>query len=624
VIISELTSHKSCLKQDDPILVDDKKAMEFEAHVTSDIAEGWDPSCKTKQTENSPDDADFGAVMSMGNVTGDNDPNEHVADVLDAIKKAKTDKSVTIELGDKPLNEFSEFSKILSGAFPAEFPLGVTDEQLGGSGPMKKSTLTRLLKFYDGRIAKNPVLLLWLADMRIRHKSVATTTAYVKKQSREKLVAYMNGDEFDRLVSIAEQDRSSDEAKQLVRRIGPLIRLAGSKVPWGPLERLSATVHVYALYHTFGPASFFITFAPKTLTNKLVLKFGLMQSAGNPNPCDLNLPLVEVLKRQIKKAQIISEVELSMPENLQRRVELLASNTIAQARAYSLIIKMVAELLFGIPCVHTVKKTRKPVVGLFGLSHAFYGVHEVQARNALHAHIVLWVKSLDPKLIRKHVHRPEIREAFVKIIDSVVTASTQDFEHVYDKREERVPASIPAAPKLDPVKLKVEGIYFRLLKSGEKTVESRPYYKYLRHYGIGDLIKFINRDDVTDSFTVRISYKETYDDFGQMLQNETVEACLPTVNGDFNVAKNTYNGFRGGQYESLAAENRVVAYKFETVHSNAKCYPTLVASMVFSYATLTLTLTLTLTPQCQMLSHIHGCDSVPQCQMLSHFHNTDA
>ena len=41
-----------------------------------------------------------------------------------------------------------------------------------------------------------------------------------------------------------------------------------------------------------------------------------------------------------------------------------------------------------------------------------------------------------------------------------------------------------------------------------------------------DLIKFINRDDVTDSFTVRISYKETYDDFGQMLQNEAQDIRL--------------------------------------------------------------------------------------------------
>ena len=50
-----------------------------------------------------------------------------------------------------------------------------------------------------------------------------------------------------------------------------MIRLADWKVPWGPLERLSVTVCLHTLCHTFGPASFFITFAPKTLTNELVL-----------------------------------------------------------------------------------------------------------------------------------------------------------------------------------------------------------------------------------------------------------------------------------------------------------------------------------------------------------------
>ena len=554
--------HIFCFKQDDPIVVDDENVEAFEAHVTSDIAEGWDPSCKTKQTENSPDDADFGAVLSMNHDGIDKDPKEHVAEVLQAVREAKKDKSVTIEIDDKPLNEFSEFSKMLSGAFPAEFPLGVTDEQLGGSGPMKKSTLTRLLKFYDGHIAKNPVLLLWLADMRIRHKSVATTTAYVKKQSREELVAYMNTDEFDNLSKIAELNPNSAEAKELVRRVGPLIRLAGSKVPWGPLERLSATVHLYALSHTFGPPSLFITFAPKTLTNKLVLKFGLMQSGENQFAGD-----EEDLKRRLKSGKIFAEVELSMPENLQRRVEVLSANTIAQARAYSLIVRTVAEVLFGIPCTHTVKKTRKPVVGLFGLAHAFYGVHEVQARNALHAHLVLWVKSLDPKLIREHVHRPEIRSAFVEIIDSVVTASTQDFEHVYDKREESVVPSTPRVPKSGQLELKVAGIYYNLLKSGEKVVEARPHYEYLRHYGEGDLIKFVNVDDKTDSFVVRITRKKLYGSFEEMLKKETVQACLPTIDGDFKCAVNTYNGFRRGEYKFLAAKNEVVAYRFEALGS---------------------------------------------------------
>ena len=127
----------------------------------------------------------------------------------------------------------------------------------------------------------------------------------------------------------------------------------------------------------------------------------------------------------------VEQADLKLPENLQKRVALLTSNTVAQARAYFLIVRLVAEVLFGIPATHTVKKSRKPVCGLFGLAHAFYCVHEVQSRNALHGHIILWVKSLDPKLIHRVVHIPELRNKLLGLVESVVTASTSDFEHVY-------------------------------------------------------------------------------------------------------------------------------------------------------------------------------------------------
>ena len=125
------------------------------------------------------------------------------------------------------------------------------------------------------------------------------------------------------------------------------------------------------------------------------------------------------------------EVDLELPENLQKRVALLTSNTVAQARAYALIVRLVAEVLFGIPATHTVKKSHKPVRGLFGVANAFYGVHEVQTRNALHGHLTLWVKTLDPKLIHRIVHVPELRDQLLGLVESVLTASTLDFEHVY-------------------------------------------------------------------------------------------------------------------------------------------------------------------------------------------------
>jgi len=267
-----------------------------EAAGSSDIAAGWDPKCVTKQTHDAPKDGDFGTVMIVGKDGLKADPEKVVHTMCQAVRKAKESKT-TISMGAVPINEYSNFAEILSGGFPVEFPLGVTDDNIGGGGgPMHKNHLHRLMRFYDGRVSKNETLLMYLCDVTMRHASQGNVTARVKKESAGELVQITNNPQFITDCAVAEKDPESTEAKELVQQIGPLIRVAGAHVPWGPLERLSATHHLYALYHTFGPPAFFITFAPKTLTNELVLIFGQMQSDGN-----------------------CRRVEMQLPQNLQRR-----------------------------------------------------------------------------------------------------------------------------------------------------------------------------------------------------------------------------------------------------------------------------------------------------------------
>lgn len=421
----------------DPIIVNDKVSEAHEAHMTSDIAEGWDPNCRVPQTKGSPLDADFGTVLCVRNEGFSSDPAASVMHVLESVQKAKETKT-SIKLGSEPINEFTEFCGMLSEGFPWEFPLGVTEADLNGAGPLKNGVLQRLLKFYDGRIGKNQVLHLWLTNIKMRHRALGSMSAYAKKRSQEDLVSEINSQQFDVDCAIATKDPSSQEAKELVRRLGPLIKLAGSHVPWGPLERLSAVHHLYAYYHTFGPPSFFITFAPKTLNNDIVLRlvfFIIQTSLTIEHPilsyCNWFMLATRFAQMQSGKYE---EVDLKLPENLQKKVAILTSNPIAQARAYSLIVRLVAEVLFGIPATHTVKKSHKPVRGLFGVANAFYCVHEVQSRNALHGHNTLWVKSLDPRLIHRVVHVPELRNRLLRLIESVVSASSMDFEHVYTEK----------------------------------------------------------------------------------------------------------------------------------------------------------------------------------------------
>ena len=177
-----------------------------------------------------------------------------------------------------PINEFTHFPEILSQAFPMEFPFGVTADDIGSTGTILKRVLRRLTRVYDGRISHNYVLLLFIANVLYRHAGLRSTNTRVNYESSEKVVEMLNQPEWRARAAVVANNPTGPEAKELVKQISPLVRLAGKKVPWSPMERLSAAYHIYALYHHFGPPAFFITFAPKTLTNQLMLVFGKMQS----------------------------------------------------------------------------------------------------------------------------------------------------------------------------------------------------------------------------------------------------------------------------------------------------------------------------------------------------------
>ena len=122
-------------------------------------------------------------------------------------------------------------------------------------------------------------------------------------------------------------------------------------------------------------------------------------------------------------------IDLTLPEHLQHRVKLLTSNTIAQARAYELMLDAVLTVLFGIKPESRSHKTHMPNPGLFGTPTAYYGVTECQARNALHAHFVIWVRTMHPEMIQRIAHDKDLRQVLINAIDSVVTASTEHFEN---------------------------------------------------------------------------------------------------------------------------------------------------------------------------------------------------
>ena len=309
-----------------------------------------------------------------------------------------------------PVNEFTHLAQILSNAFPIEFPFGVTPKELGSTGTVLKRVLRRLTRVYDGRVAHNYILLMYVANLVYRHSALAATSARVNMESSGAVVDIVNHPDWEERARSVANNPTGPEAKELIKQIAPLVRLAGKKVPWSPMERLSASYHIYSLYHVFGAPSFFVTFSPKVLTNQLMLKFGEMQHPDKT-------------------------IDFTLPEHLQHRVQLLATNTIAQARAYELMLDAVMSILFGIKSEYKCHRTHMPKPGLFGVPTAYYGVTECQARNALHAHFVIWVRTFHPDMLQRIAHDDDLRQLLSNAIDAIVTASTENFEDCVSQKK---------------------------------------------------------------------------------------------------------------------------------------------------------------------------------------------
>ena len=61
----------------------------------------------------------------------------------------------TVLFHSKPRNDYNANPELLSKSFPTLFPLGVTEKDLGSSGPLSAVQRKTLLLFYDRRFATN-------------------------------------------------------------------------------------------------------------------------------------------------------------------------------------------------------------------------------------------------------------------------------------------------------------------------------------------------------------------------------------------------------------------------------------------------------------------------------------
>jgi uncharacterized short protein YbdD (DUF466 family) len=207
------------------------------------------------------------------------------------------------------------------------------------------------------------------------------------------------------------------EARILLAKVRPLVSVCGRSTKWSALERSAVQGKLFSMAQVFTPFGLFVTYSPKALDCELVIRNAAIQLG-------------------LKDSEI---KDLFAPANLNKRVRMVSDNPVAQARAFQHLTRGFCNIILGLPQYNEHKnramRTKHPK-GLFGTTQAFFGPIEVQHRGTLHLHNMIQTEELKPALLQRFAHDPDVMQAFIRQIDSVVTGSTRGFEHV-DKETQR-------------------------------------------------------------------------------------------------------------------------------------------------------------------------------------------
>jgi hypothetical protein len=345
------------------------------------------------------------------------------------------------DVDPRMVDEFKMNPTILEGRFRHLFLFGVKAWMLHDrTGGLRTGILRRLFGFYDPRFAEAGTLRTHLFSQKLRH-GASHNVGIAFKHDKERMAEFeklLLGKTFQRDIQQAYEHPNLKSSRKLMKRIDRIARLVGRSLPWTPMERKQAIVHVYGQAYMMGLPNWWITFNPSIMDNPLA---------------------VRMLQRQLGEAVSTSAVDWAEHKRLpgtQKRAHLLAGNPFESARAFEQTRSVVWNELFGLPNASERKQyawiTRvspcniaqssgaptgypctvlrdpeKRIVGdgyhrgAFGATTAGYMTTECTQRADLHGHALL--NGLPgPRMVSEWSHMPKIERAIMEVVDSCTTS----------------------------------------------------------------------------------------------------------------------------------------------------------------------------------------------------------
>jgi hypothetical protein len=333
----------------------------------------------------------------------------------------------------EPLSEFDNNHIIFGNAFPWLYPLGAPKHIVKARMPL----WYRRLALFQGSLmcAHEPWFYFLLINQMQRFAGLLgakTVNAHPKALSQ--LADLMDDKEFMQKLNYAKTHPKSEEAKQYMKILQPIVRATSKQVPFSSGSQAAAISTMVAMCHTFSLPNVFFTFAMDDTKNTIVLRLSSPCRNGDAAAFPTTeAGLLHALREGHESLKVDGEVTIDLSKSGLNSI--LSKNPVAAAQVFQALMDNVYRVLLGVDPAsvkdHQESKTNVPLgarpKGIFGHTKAVFSVVEVQARLTLHSHMAVWT-TFSAELMQKCASTQVLRDACQEVLDSYVSAEIRPID----------------------------------------------------------------------------------------------------------------------------------------------------------------------------------------------------
>ncbi|RYE98092.1 MAG: hypothetical protein EOO41_02775, partial [Methanobacteriota archaeon] len=345
------------------------------------------------------------------------------------------------------MSEYSNNRHLLAGAFPHLFPLGFVAAE---EGLLADAVVAHMLQQFTNVFASDDQLLFLLFNQKQRRMAAQAVGARVRshpeawadfnERARDPaFVAEVHNAARPILPTDTEEQRDAKlrAQREVLRTVRPFLQLSGAKVPFTPLATSANLAQAYAIVQTHGPFNVFFTVSLDDVYSTLRLRCFQPVTNNDAFPAQPG-QLLGALQQRLPEVHGVNITHAGL-------LATAARGAVASAIAFKQVIDGIKQYLLRVPADSTRKsvplEARAP--GVFGHVRAYFGCIETQGRGGLHMHLALCALA-PPHVMTLAASMAEVRDAVVRMLDSVFCASVPDAMHMYETGRRVAGDNVPA------------------------------------------------------------------------------------------------------------------------------------------------------------------------------------